>query len=180
MWDQKVASITVNDWKQCIFSGIHCWNMWSSHAAGDFQPRSYSPQSLLSSVPGLFQAVVGLGKKSPASGLGKVGRYIHQVYMRLGLLVMSTWRVEHQWDLCLSYLTGFTRHGTVCWTNISLGTSIALLPSCLLHNFVHKVLFPEDLSKCTHQTMKISSKKDPSVTGPPPPPPPAYGYLHVL
>ena len=50
--------------------------MRSSHAAGDFQLRSYSPQSFLSSVPGLFQAVVGLGKKSPASELGKVGRYI--------------------------------------------------------------------------------------------------------
>ena len=75
MWDQKVASTAVNDWKQCIFSGIHRWNMRSSHAAGDFQLRSYSPQSLLSSVPGLFQAVVGLGKKSPASELGKVGRY---------------------------------------------------------------------------------------------------------
>ena len=50
MWDQKVASLVVNDWQWCIFSGIHCWNMWSSHATGDFQPHLYSPQSLLSSV----------------------------------------------------------------------------------------------------------------------------------
>ena len=91
MWDQKVASTAVNDWKQCIFSGIHRWNMRSSHAAGDFQLRSYSPQSLLSSVPGLFQAVVG--KKSPASELGKVGRYMRFLCGCINQIVLSNSRL---------------------------------------------------------------------------------------
>ena len=79
MWDQKVASTAVNDGKQCIFSGIHRWNMRSSHAAGHFQLRSYSPQSLLSSVPGLFSGGRGTRKKTPRIGISKSW----QVYERI-------------------------------------------------------------------------------------------------
>ena len=83
-------------------AGYHRWNMRSSHAVGDFQPRSYSPQFLFSSVPGLFQAVVGLRNKSPTSELGKVGRYT--MYMLCHERILASFPVEFSFSVFIIHL----------------------------------------------------------------------------
>ena len=71
MRDSKMASLTVDDWKQCIGSRIHC--MQSSCAKGEIQFLSAHAPVPLCLVPGLFQVVVGAKK---ISELRKVGRCI--------------------------------------------------------------------------------------------------------
>ena len=83
-------------------AGYHRWNIRSSHAVGDFQPRSYSSQFLFSSVPGLFQAVVGLRNKSPTSELGKVGRYT--MYMLCHERILASFPVEFSFSVFIIHL----------------------------------------------------------------------------
>ena len=57
------------------FSAVYTTETCKAAAQRETFCLACAHRAFFSSVPGLFQAVMGLGKKSPASELGKVGRY---------------------------------------------------------------------------------------------------------
>ena len=69
-------SLTVNDWKQCIDSRIHHWNMRGSRTTGAIhQSHLYLPQSLYAQSQASRRRSWEPEKKSPTSELGKVCWY---------------------------------------------------------------------------------------------------------